>query len=137
MQRRDETLAVVAKGRMRRVGFEGVSDGLLGRVRHCINNDVRVFTDLPTDSVKHVSLEHLRVAYVLNRPRNLIGCRDGVACRLSCYTRHHCSLLGFSVGSSRLCCTFLDPSDLALIMISSTGGIPLLTFDLTAPGLRG
>ena len=69
--------------------------------RNCINNDVLLLTDLPTNSVKNVPLEHLRVAYVLNRSRNLIGCRDGVACRLPCYTRHHCSMLGSSVDLSR------------------------------------
>ena len=47
---------MAAKGQMRRVGFEGVSDGL-GRVRHCINNDVLVFTDLATNSVKNVPLD--------------------------------------------------------------------------------
>ena len=56
MQRRNETLAVAAKGRMRQVEFESVSDGL-GRVRHCINNDVLVFTDLATNSVKNVPLD--------------------------------------------------------------------------------
>jgi hypothetical protein len=97
MQRRNETLAVAAKERMRRVGFEGVPDGL-GRVRNFINNDVLLFTDFATDSVKNVPL---RVAYVLNKPLNVIGCRDRVACRLPCYTRHHCSLLSFSIDSSR------------------------------------
>ena len=135
MQRRTETLPVAAKGQMRRVGFEGVSDGL-GRVRHCINNDVLVFTDLATNSVKNVPLEHLGVAYVLNGSRNLIGCRDGVACRLPCYIRHLCSCSVSLSPPSRLCCAFMDPSELALIIISPTDSIPLLTYDSTAPDFK-
>ena len=136
MQRRTETLPVAAKGQKRRVGFEGVSDGL-GRVRHCINNDVLVFTDLATNSVKNVPLEHLGVAYVLNGSRNLIGCRDGVACRLPCYIRHLCSCSVSLSPPSRLCCAFMDPSELALITISSIDSTSLLlTFDLTAPGWK-
>ena len=135
MQRRNATLAVAAKGRMRRVGFESVSD-VLGRVRHCINNDVLLFADLPANSVNNVPLENLRVAYVLNRSRNLIGCRDGVACRLPCYTRHLCSCSVSPSPPSRLCCAFMDPSELALIIISPTDSIPLLTYDSTAPDFK-
>ena len=123
---------------MRRVGFESVSD-VLGRVRHCINNDVLLFTDLPTNSVKIVPLENLRVAYVLNRSRNHIGCQDGVACRLPCHTRHHCSCSISPSLPSRLCYTFLDYellSQLALIPISSTDSVYLLTSDLTVPDFK-
>jgi hypothetical protein len=129
-------LAVEAEGRRSRLRAHALGGhGGLGRVRHCINNNVLLLTDFAVNDIKSVLIKKLKVAICT---RISIDCRDGVACRLPCHKQASLQparfpSIRFATLSSLL---YSLPSRLALITRASTDSISLLTYDLTVPDLK-